>query len=73
MTPKTEHETFVISRATIAKAIDSEETIVLSPGQLVTVVLVYGAVDAPEAYEIEAFVEERDLYALATVAAEDLV
>lgn len=73
MTPKTDNDTFVVPRATIATVIGAQETLVLSAGQLVTVVAVHGAVDAPEAYEVEAFVAERDLYVLAIVAAEDVV
>lgn len=67
-----ENDTFVLSKPVEGTVIGEHRTLVLSVGTVVTVVLVFGDPTAPTAYEVEAFLPEGDVYALATVEAHDV-
>ncbi|PRD43207.1 hypothetical protein C5748_12260 [Phyllobacterium phragmitis] len=54
------------------KVVGEHRIVVLPVGTVVSVVLVFGDPNDPEAYEIEAFLESRGEYALATVEADDI-
>lgn len=66
-----ENDTFVLSKSIEAMVIGERTSLVLSVGTVVTVVLVFGNPDAPDAYEVEAFIPEGEVYALATIEARD--
>lgn len=67
-----ENDTFVLSKSVEATVIGERRTLVLPVGTVVTVVLVFGDSNAPAAYEVEAFLPEGNVYALATVEARDV-
>ena len=66
-----ECDTFALSKPVEATVIGERRTLVLPAGTVVTVVLVFGDVTAPTAYEVEAYLPEDDVYALATVEARE--
>lgn len=67
-----ENDTFVLSKPVEGTVIGEHRTLVRSIGTVVTEVLVFGDPTAPTAYEVEAFLPEGDVYALATVEARDV-
>lgn len=67
-----ESDTFALSKPVEATVIGERRTLVLSVGTVVTVMLVFGEPNAPDAYEVEAFLQKEDVYALATVEARDV-
>ncbi|CAB3792043.1 hypothetical protein [Pararobbsia alpina] len=69
MTAMKENDTFELTRPVDATVIGEHESVVLAPGTVVTVVLVFGDPDKPVAYEVEAFLSESGKYALATIEA----
>jgi hypothetical protein len=72
MTAMKENDTFGLTKAVDATVVGEHESVVLAPGTVVTVVLVFGDPDEPVAYEVEAFLPESEKYALATIEASDL-
>jgi hypothetical protein len=62
-----ENDTFALSKSVKAEIIGEHRTVMLPAGTLVTVVLVFGDTESPSAYEVEAFLEEDNTYALATI------
>lgn len=48
-------------------ALDDNREIFLQAGTTVTVVLIHGNPNVPDAYEVEAYLEDIDCYVLATV------
>jgi hypothetical protein len=62
-----ENDTFVLSEPVEATVIGEHRVVMLPVGTLVSVVLVLGDLSSPSAYEVEAFLAEDDIYALATV------
>ncbi|KIP13904.1 hypothetical protein WK72_06915 [Burkholderia ubonensis] len=67
-----ENDTFVLSKSVEATVIGEHRNVVLPPGTVVTVVLVFGDPRSPAGYEVEAFLPKDDAYALATVEARDV-
>ena len=67
MSAMKENDTFALSAAIEATIIGEHRTVVLPVGTLVTVVLVFGDLGSPSAYEVEAFLPEDNAYALATI------
>jgi hypothetical protein len=67
-----ENETFILSKPAAGVVIGERRNFALSAGTPVTVVSVFGDENAPEAYEVEAFLSEEDLYVLATIDAQDV-
>lgn len=67
----TENDAFALSKEIGAITIDKQTEVVLPPGTVVTVVVVFGDPASPTAYEVEAFLPERNGYALATVETSD--
>jgi hypothetical protein len=72
MNPMKENDTFVLSKSVEAMVIGERKYLVLPVGTVVTVVLVFGNPDAPDAYEVEAYIPEEDEFALATIEARDV-
>jgi hypothetical protein len=64
-----ENDTFALSTPVEATVIGEHKTVMLPVGTLVTVVLVFGDPESPSAYEVEAFLAEENIYALATIGA----
>lgn len=67
-----ENDVFALSKPVEATTIGETDTVELPVGQIVSVVLVFGDPSTPVAYEVEAFLESRERYVLATVAASDV-
>jgi len=67
-----ENDTFVLSKSVEATVVGARRILMLPEGTLVSVVLVFGDPNAPAAYEVEAFLPEEDVYALATVETRDI-
>ena len=67
-----ENDTFVLSKSVEATVIGAHHTLVLPIGTVVTVMLVFGESSAPTAYEVEAYLQKENVYALATVEARDV-
>ena len=70
--PMRENDTFRLSKAAKAAVIGEDRDVTLLPGIIVTVVLVLGSIDCPDAYEVEAFLSDEVIYALATIDARDV-
>jgi len=66
-----ENDTFVLSKSVEGVVIGEHKAVTLPAGTPVTVVLVLGDMTSPSAYEVEAFLAEKNAYALATVEAHD--
>ncbi|ORC52898.1 hypothetical protein B2G74_00205 [Burkholderia sp. A27] len=67
-----EGDAFSLSKPIDAMVTGTSDLIVLPTGTVVSIVLVFGDPNAPAAYEVEAFLEDGDRYALATVEASDV-
>ncbi len=67
-----ENDAFALSNQVEATLIGEHRTVMLPVGTVVTVVLVFGDPDLPEAYEVEAFLPEDGVYALATIKSRDV-
>jgi hypothetical protein len=67
MSAMKENDTFALSAAIEATIIGEHRTVMLPIGTLVTVVLVFGDLESPSAYEVEAFLPEDNAYVLATI------
>lgn len=52
--------------------IGESRELLLPVGAIATVVLVHGDPGRPEAYELEAYIENQDCYVLATIDANDV-
>lgn len=55
-----------------ADVIGERRKVPLPAGTSVAVVLVHGAPESPDAYELEAYIAEQNCYALATVPADGI-
>jgi len=64
-----ENDIFTLSKSVEATVIGEQRTVMLAVGTVVSVVLVFGDPNAPDAYEVEAFLPEDGAYALATIEA----
>ncbi|VVD67587.1 hypothetical protein PIN31009_00435 [Pandoraea iniqua] len=67
-----EGDVFALSGPVEATVIGERDVVVLPLGTIVSVVLVFGDDNAPDAYEVEAFLADCGRYALATVEASDM-
>lgn len=66
-----ESDTFELSKPAEAEVVGEARTVVLPAGTVVTVVLVFGEPSSPVAYEVEAFLQDDDVYVLATIEAKN--
>lgn len=62
-----ENDLVALSKAANAEVIGQSRKVMLPAGTVATVVAVYGDPDHPSAYEVEAYLEVEDRYALATI------
>jgi hypothetical protein len=67
-----ENDSFVLSKPAEATVIGERRSVVLPEGTVVVVVLVLGDSNSPAAYEVEAYMPNEDIYALATIEACDI-
>jgi hypothetical protein len=67
-----ENETFALLNPVEATVIGEHRSLVLPIGTVVTVVAVLGNPNSPPAYEVEAYLPDKDVYALASVEAGDV-
>jgi hypothetical protein len=67
-----ENDVVSLTKAVDGVVIGERRNMVLPIGTIATVVNVYGNPSRPDAYEIEAYIVEKDCYVLATIEADSV-
>lgn len=73
MTIYYENDVVSLKQTIDAKIVGDNRSLMIPAGTIGTIVLVYGAIQKPEAYEVEFYIQDYDSYALATIKSEQIV